>query len=108
MSTIRRPNPSLSDSVFASFNMRDKVVIITGGAGGIGYQVSRALAEAGASIALWYNKSTEAEQLAAIVARDFGVTAKAYRCDIQDFNQVSLSIRYAYKSPSLILIGCIG
>lgn len=100
MSTVRRPNPSLSDSIFAMFNMRDKVVIITGGAGGIGYQVSRALAEAGANVALWYNKSTEAEQLAATIAKDFGVTAKAYRCDIQDFTQVIPSTRYSTRSSS--------
>ena len=61
MSTIRRPSPSLPDSVFATFSMRDKVAIITGGAGGIGYQVARGLAEAGANIALWYNTSSQAD-----------------------------------------------
>lgn len=50
--TIRRPTPTLLDSVFDMFNMRGRVVIITGGAGGIGYQVSRALAEAGANVAI--------------------------------------------------------
>lgn len=89
MSTIRRSNPSLPDSVFAMLSMRDKVAIITGGAGGIGYQVARGLAEAGANIALWYNTSTQAEVLAATIAKDFGVTAKAYQCDVQDFNKVS-------------------
>lgn len=89
MSTIRRSNPSIADSVFAMFSMRDKVAIITGGAGGIGYQIARGLAEAGANIALWYNTSTQANQLAATIAKDFGVTAKAYQCDVQDFNKVS-------------------
>lgn len=88
MSFIRRPNPPLPDSVFATFSMRDKVAIITGGAGGIGYQVARGLAEAGANVALWYNTSSQAEKLAATIAKDFGVTAKAYQCDVQDFNKV--------------------
>lgn len=85
---ILRPTPTLPDSVFDMFNMRGRVVTITGGAGGIGYQVSRALAEAGADVALWYSQSTQAEQLASTISNDFGVKANAYRCNIQEFDQV--------------------
>jgi sorbose reductase len=34
--------------------MKGKVVAITGGAGGIGFEVARATAEAGADVALWF------------------------------------------------------
>lgn len=87
--SIRRPNPTLSDSIFKMFQMQGKVVIITGGTGGIGYQIARGLAEAGANVALWYHKSAQAEQLAASLEKDFGVKAKAYKCTVQDFNEVS-------------------
>jgi sorbose reductase len=86
--SIRWANPSLSDSVFKMFDMHGKVVIITGGSGGIGYQVACALAEAGADIALWYNASKQAESLAASIARDFGVKAKAYKVAVQNFDEV--------------------
>jgi sorbose reductase len=46
------PNPELSDSVFKMFDMHGKVAIITGGSGGIGYEVARGLAEAGADVPL--------------------------------------------------------
>lgn len=59
--SIRWPNPTLPDSVYKMFDMHGKVVIITGGSGGIGNQVRRGLAEAGTDIALWYNTSTQAE-----------------------------------------------
>jgi enoyl-[acyl-carrier-protein] reductase (NADH) len=36
------------------FSMKGKVVSITGGAGGIGFEVARAMAEAGADVAIWY------------------------------------------------------
>lgn len=79
--------PSLPDSVFKMFDMHGKVAIITGGSGGIGYEVARALAEAGADIALWYN-SSPADERAATLVKDFGVRAKAYKVSVQNFNEV--------------------
>lgn len=48
--SIRAPNPPVEDSIFKSFRMDGKTVIITGGSGGIGYEVGRGLAEAGANV----------------------------------------------------------
>ena len=92
MASIRRPSPLLPDSVFDMFNMRGRVVIITGGSGGIGYQIGRAVAEVGANVALWYDRSTQTEQLAAALASDFGITAKAYKCSVQNFDQVCVTV----------------
>ena len=36
--------------------MKGKVVSITGGGGGIGFEVARAMAEAGADVAIWYSR----------------------------------------------------
>jgi sorbose reductase len=49
----RRPDPPLSDSIWEMFSMKGKVVSITGGGGGIGFEVARAMAEAGADVAIW-------------------------------------------------------
>lgn len=86
--SIRRPNPVLPDSIFQMFRLDKKVVIITGGAGGIGYQVARGLAEAGANIALWYHGSSHADRLASELEKDFGIKAKAYKCSVQNFENV--------------------
>jgi sorbose reductase len=48
--SIRAPNPLVEDSVFKSFRLDGKTVIISGGSGGIGYEVARGLAEAGANV----------------------------------------------------------
>ncbi|KAL4938254.1 hypothetical protein BDV06DRAFT_232013 [Aspergillus oleicola] len=85
--SIKRPAPTLPNSVFKMFDMHGKVVIITGASGGIGYEIARALAEAGADIALWYN-SSPADKLAAALQKDYGVKAKAYKVAVQSFEEV--------------------
>ncbi|KAA8917402.1 hypothetical protein TRICI_000425 [Trichomonascus ciferrii] len=50
-----RPFPSTPSNVMEQFKMAGKVAVVTGAADGIGYAVAEAMAEAGASVALWYN-----------------------------------------------------
>lgn len=78
----------LPDSVFKMFDMHGKVTIITGGSGGIGYEVARGLAEAGSDIALWYHTSTNASKLANAIEKDFAVKCRPYKCDVSQYDQV--------------------
>jgi NADP-dependent 3-hydroxy acid dehydrogenase YdfG len=48
--SIRNPDPPIKDSVFDMFRLDGRTIIITGGTGGIGYEVGRGLAEAGANV----------------------------------------------------------
>ena len=48
--SIRNPNPPIKDSIFKSLRLDGRTVIITGGCGGIGYEIARGLAEAGANV----------------------------------------------------------
>ena len=47
--------PEVPSSVFKSFRLDGKVAAVSGAGGGIGYQVARAFAEAGANVIIWYN-----------------------------------------------------
>lgn len=87
--SIRRPNPPLSDSVFKMFDMHGKVVIVTGGSGGIGYEIAKGLAEAGADVALFYKTATNADELAANLEQTYNVRSKAYQCAVESFHRVS-------------------
>lgn len=96
-SSIRKPDPKLSDSVFEMFSMKGKVVIITGAAGGIGSEVAKGLAEAGADCALWYNTNDAAIENAKQLEQKYKVKAKAYKVDVREWEQVSNAVTEVLK-----------
>ncbi|QKX62111.1 uncharacterized protein TRUGW13939_09267 [Talaromyces rugulosus] len=95
--SIRAPNPPVQDSVFKQFRLDGRTVIITGGAGGIGYEIGRGLAEAGANIAIWYHKSSNAAKLAETISNDYGVQTKTYQIDVQDYQAVEATVSQVVK-----------
>ncbi|CBF79695.1 hypothetical protein AN7590.2 [Aspergillus nidulans FGSC A4] len=73
------------------FSLKGKVVVITGASGprGMGIEAARGCAEMGANVAITYASRPEGgEKNAAELARDYGVKAKAYKCDVGDFKSV--------------------
>ncbi|KAJ0108274.1 L-xylulose reductase [Diaporthe amygdali] len=86
--STRAPNPPVQDSVFKQFRLDGRTVIVTGGAGGIGYEIARGLAEAGANLALWYHSSSKAEKLGATIAQEFGVKVQTYKVDVRQYDDV--------------------
>ncbi|TFK64670.1 NADP-dependent mannitol dehydrogenase [Pluteus cervinus] len=67
-----------------TIDLAKKCIVITGGNRGIGYAFSRAVAQAGANIAVIYRSSKDAEEVTEKLAKEFGVKAKAYKCDVSD------------------------
>jgi len=62
-----------------------KVALITGGMGGIGTQICKALADAGFTVVTTYSKpGKEVEWLAN--AKEAGYTFHAYQCDVTDYD----------------------
>jgi len=59
-----------------------QTIIVTGGNRGIGYELSRGVATAGANVAIIYRSSKDADQVAEKIAKEFGVKTKAYQCDV--------------------------
>ncbi|KAF3071870.1 putative NADP-dependent mannitol dehydrogenase [Trichoderma lentiforme] len=87
-----RPVPETPEKVFEQFQMRDKVVIVTGAADGIGLAVTEAMAEAGANVALWYNSNDAAVEKAKTLGETYKIKAAAYQVDISQAEQVSTNI----------------
>jgi len=66
----------------------DKCIVITGGNRGIGYAFSRAVAQAGARVAIIYRSAKDADEVAAKLSKEFDVKIKAYQCDVGDADKV--------------------
>ena len=62
--------------------------VVTGGNGGLGQRICRALAREGANIAVVYNVSEEQARGVASELRDSGVQAEAFQCDVRSPEQV--------------------
>lgn len=57
-----------------------------------GLAISKAVANAGANVAILYHSHPEAPKAAENVAKEYGVKAKAYQCDVGDANKVKETI----------------
>ena len=74
--------PDVNAPVLSQFSLKGKVAAVTGGGRGIGLEIVRGLAEAGADVALIYQSSSKAPELAERLAKDTGVRVQAYRSDV--------------------------
>ncbi|KZS96892.1 NADP-dependent mannitol dehydrogenase [Sistotremastrum niveocremeum HHB9708] len=70
-----------------------KTIVVTGGNRGIGYELSRAVAKAGATVAIIYRSSKDADEKAAEIGKEFDVKTKAYQCDVSDADQVTKTFK---------------
>ncbi|KAK5116033.1 hypothetical protein LTR62_000489 [Meristemomyces frigidus] len=96
MPLARPANPK--GNVLDHFSLKGKVAAVTGGARGIGLEVCRGLAEAGAeAIALIYTSSANADETASQIAKDTGVTVKAYRSDVTNKETITATINQIAK-----------
>ncbi|GKT44223.1 putative NADP-dependent mannitol dehydrogenase [Colletotrichum spaethianum] len=92
------PNPAAP--VISHFDLTGKTAIVTGGTRGIGLEVARGLAEAGAKVAITYTSTSpsEADATAAALSESAnGVLIKAYRCDVRNRSEVESVIETATK-----------
>ncbi|KAI5465276.1 mannitol dehydrogenase [Mariannaea sp. PMI_226] len=77
------------------FSLKNKVVVVTGASGpfGIGLEAARGCAEMGADIAITYHsRSAGAAKNAEELSKEYGVTARAYPCDISSWISVENAV----------------
>lgn len=81
--------PDVNTPVLSQFSLQGKIAAVTGGARGIGVEIVRGLAEAGADVALIYAASRDAHETAARIAAATGARVRAFQCDVADRQQTA-------------------
>lgn len=95
MPLAKPDNPS--KPTLSHFSLKGKIAAVTGGARGIGLEVCKGLAEAGATVALIYTSSKDAEETAASIASSTGQTVKAYKSDVRDKSAITATMEQIAK-----------
>lgn len=65
------------ETVRQLFSLSHKTAIVSGGERGIGLQVAKALAEAGANVAIWFHSNKAAYDRAVEIEKEYGVKCKS-------------------------------
>lgn len=78
--------------VLDQFSLTGKVCVVTGGARGIGLEIVRGLAEAGASVALTYLTSTNGPEVAKRISQETGRRVEAFKADVTHRSEIADSI----------------
>ncbi|KAK9466610.1 hypothetical protein V1512DRAFT_208121 [Lipomyces arxii] len=89
--------PTLAPHVLDLFSLKGKVASVTGSSSGIGLEVARAFAQAGADVAIWYHGNPKAIERAAAIAKECGVKTKAYKCAVTDSKEVEATVKQIYE-----------
>lgn len=78
-------------------DLKGAVALVTGGNGGLGQRICRALAGEGAHVALMYAQSRDqAEGVARELVSSYQINAAAFACDITDGAQVDALVKQVY------------
>ena len=72
--------------------LNDKVALITGGNRGIGRAITLKMAQQRANVAIVYSGNAEMAEETAMSAREYGVIAESFKCDVSDFTAVKETV----------------
>lgn len=86
------------------FSLAGRVALVTGGNGGIGLGIARALASAGASICIVGRNEAKNEAAREEIAAKYGVPVIAVRCDVTDEEDIARALEATHDKLGLVRI----
>jgi gluconate 5-dehydrogenase len=87
----------MSRSILDQFRLDGQSALIVGGNRGLGLEMAKALAEAGASIAIASRDSARNEQSQSLVEKEYGARCVTMACDVTEPAQVATAVKETAK-----------
>lgn len=78
--------------VLSQFSLKGKIAVVTGGARGIGAEIVKGLAEAGADVALIYSSSKNAKEVADQIATANNVRVAAFQSNVASRDEITATL----------------
>ena len=91
-------NCAMHTPVLDLFSLKGKIAIVTGGARGIGLEIVRAYAQAGADVAIIYRTTEESHDRAVEVSEETGVRVQAFQSDVRLRDSIAKTINHITES----------
>lgn len=75
------------------FSLKGKVAVVVGGARGIGLEISKAYAQAGADVAIIFCNTREAHERAKEISNEYGTRVQAFESDVRVRDTIAKTIQ---------------
>ncbi len=75
------------------FNLKDRVVVVTGASSGLGLQMADGFAKQGATLVLLARREERVVRNAVELSEKYGVKAIGFKCDITDLESVQAAVK---------------
>ncbi len=79
------------------FSLVGKVALVTGSTRGLGYEIARAYAQAGADLVISSRKAEACGRVAEAIAHECGVRALAFPCHVGNWNEIEVLVDRVYR-----------
>ena len=86
-----------AEKIAAYFDLTDKVILVTGGSRGLGFEMSRAFAQAGATVVISSRKQEGCERAVELIERETGRPHQALACHVADWEACDTMVETVYE-----------
>jgi NAD(P)-dependent dehydrogenase (short-subunit alcohol dehydrogenase family) len=86
-----------ANTIAAYFDLTDKVIVVTGGSRGLGLEMCRAFAQAGANVVISSRKQEGCDRAAELIERETGRPCMALACHVADWEACDALVEAVYE-----------
>ena len=86
-----------ADKIAHYFDLTDKVIVVTGGSRGLGFEMCRAFAESGAKVVISSRKAEGCQRAAELIEQETGQTCLPIACHVGDWDACDAMVEKVYE-----------